>query len=110
MSHVLDRIIEEVHSLSPAERQQLREALDRETDSAAAASKTQPPLRALEQRWLAEHRNEYVGQWVALNGERLIVHGKDARTVYRGAREAGITSPFIVRVEPYDEPSMGGWQ
>ncbi len=106
----MDRIIEKLHSLSPAERQQLREMLDREAVFAVTTSENQLLHRAPEQRWIAEHRDQYIGQWVALDGERLIVHGQDARTVFEAAREAGINVPFIVRVEPYDEPSMGGWQ
>ncbi|MEJ7578666.1 MAG: DUF5678 domain-containing protein [Pyrinomonadaceae bacterium] len=65
--------------------------------------------RAREQQWLLEHREQYMNEWVALNGGHLIAHGHDARAVYRAAREAGIAIPFIVRVEPFDEPSMGGW-
>ena len=68
------------------------------------------PNRALEQRWLAEHREEYLGEWVALQGDRLIAHGHDSREVYRAARSAGIGVPFVIRVETYEEPSMGGWQ
>ena len=32
-------------------------------------------------QWIAEHRNEYVGQWVALDGDRLLAAGPSARIV-----------------------------
>jgi len=106
----LEQILEEARTLSPEERRQLREALDREEASSQSAPAEDGSNRAREQQWVAEHRDEYMGQWIALDGDRLIAHGHDARAVYTSAREAGITVPFVVRVEAYDEPSMGGWQ
>ncbi len=108
MSVTLDRIIEEVRQLPPDEQRQLRELLDREAWRADETS-SQQSSRRREQQWIATHRHEYTGEWVALEGDRLITHGHDARTVYHAAREAGIAVPFIVRVNPLDEPSMGGW-
>jgi hypothetical protein len=55
-----------------------------------------------ELRWLKEHRREYVGQWVALDGDRLVSHGPDARAVYLAAREAGVEIPFVAHVDPPD--------
>ena len=106
----LEQIIDEARSLTPEERQQLREALDHEATSVQRPDmKDQPSNREREQRWVAEHRDEYMGQWVALDGNRLIVHGHDARTVYQAAREAGVIAPFLVRVNPVDELPFGGW-
>lgn len=106
----LEQILEEVRALSPEERRRLRQALDREEATQASASAENGSNRAREQQWVAQHRDEYLGQWIALDGDHLIAHGHDARAVYTSAREAGITVPFVVRVEAYDEPSMGGWQ
>lgn len=106
----LEQILEEARALSPEERKQLREALDREEATQQGALAERSSNRAREQQWVSEHRDEYLGQWVALDGDRLIAHGHDARAVYTSAREAGIRVPFVVRVEAIDEPSMGGWQ
>lgn len=62
-----------------------------------------------ELNWLKAHRDEYVGQWVALDGERLIAHGVDAHKVYQAAREAGLLSPFVEQVLPTDDLPFGGW-
>jgi Family of unknown function (DUF5678) len=35
--------------------------------------------------WLRLHSKEYGGQWVGLNGDRLIAHGPDAQEVYAAA-------------------------
>lgn len=62
-----------------------------------------------EMRWLAEHREEYAGQWVALKGGRLLSHGTDAKAVYQAARKLGIESPVVVQIESSDELPFGGW-
>ncbi|MBA3441467.1 MAG: hypothetical protein H0T92_16535 [Pyrinomonadaceae bacterium] len=106
----IEQLIEEVLSLPPAEQQRLREALDREAHLAQSRqAQDRQLLRADEQRWLAEHKEEYVGQWVAVEGENLIAHGTNARAVYRAARDAGIRVPFLVRVKPADQLPFGGW-
>jgi hypothetical protein len=62
-----------------------------------------------ETQWVKEHRHEYVGQWVALDGERLVSHGTNAREVSEAARAAGVEVPFFTRVEPDEELPFGGW-
>jgi hypothetical protein len=109
-SATLERILDQVKRLTPEERRQLREVLDREAVCVAA-----PPSRGnegrweREQRWLGEHRDEYVGQWVALEGDRLLASGADGRAVYEAAREAGVRAPLVTRVESRDELPFAGW-
>lgn len=101
----LEQIIDEARALSPAEKSKLRQALDRELEQPA-------PLRsrAEESAWIDRHRDEYLGQWVAIEGDTLIAHGPNPREVYLAAREAGTTAPFIERVEKRQGAFMGGWQ
>src|SRR5437867_1303249 len=68
-----------------------------------------PADSARERRWLAERRGEYAGQSVALDGDRLLAHGTDAREVHRAARRSGVRLPLVVRVEPPDQLPFGGW-
>lgn len=65
--------------------------------------------RSREIRWIAEHRNQYANQWVALDGDRLLSHGDNAREVYTRAREFGVNLPFVARVEPEGSLPFGGW-
>lgn len=65
--------------------------------------------RTVEQAWLREHQAEYQGQWVVLEGDRLISHGPDAKAVIEEARAAGITRPFLVQVTLPDDLPWGGW-
>jgi len=58
---------------------------------------------------LEEHRNKYSNQWVALDGDTLLVAGWEAKEVFDGARRSGVSRPLIVRVEPADGPPFEGW-
>jgi hypothetical protein len=61
-------------------------------------------------KWIEDHRAEYLGQWVALVGDRLISHGLDARQVYLAAKAAGVEVPFVERVREEETlPFCGGW-
>ncbi len=62
-----------------------------------------------EMEWLSKHRHEYPGEYVALDGDRLVSHGTDGREVYRQARAAGVKVPFIAHIEPADALPFGGW-
>jgi len=62
------------------------------------------PDSTREFRWLSEHAREYAGQWVALDGDRLIAHGPDARAVYAAANADGAYLPLVTRVEDPDNP------
>lgn len=55
-----------------------------------------------ELRWLTEHRKEYAGQWVALDGDKLIASGPNASLVYEAARESGAALPLVTEVEASD--------
>ena len=54
--------------------------------------------RSLEQTWLDEHRAEYAGAWVALEGASLVAHGASARQVLDAAMSAGYDQPLVVHV------------
>ncbi|MGH9840660.1 MAG: DUF5678 domain-containing protein [Blastocatellia bacterium] len=54
---------------------------------------------SLSVKWLAEHSAEYVGQWVALDEDRLIAHGPDAKEVYAAAEASGAKFPLVTQAE-----------
>jgi hypothetical protein len=62
-----------------------------------------------EQEWLAQHEKEYIGEWVVLDGDRLVGHGADPRPIVAEARLAGVQSPFVHFVAANSDPFMGGW-
>ena len=60
--------------------------------------------------WIAEHRAEYTGQWVAMDADRLVANGSNAKQVYEEALRQGVAVPFLgfVKARP-DGPLWGGW-
>ena len=43
--------------------------------------------------WLAKESRRYAGKWVALNGNRLVVHGPKLAAVKAAAQAAGVSQP-----------------
>jgi hypothetical protein len=104
----LEEIIKEVRDLSTDDQRRLREVLKDLSigDGDDAPYRTHYDERA----WIDAHRQEYMGQWVALDGNHMVAHGKDARTVYDDARAQGVAAPYVERVGPKQENFIGGWQ
>ena len=59
-------------------------------------------------QWIEEHKEEFDGQWVVLDGGKLVSHGNDSKAVYDEARAKGYQSPFMERVKAKVLP-WGGW-
>ena len=68
--------------------------------STSGFRKRPDPAPAME--WLRLHNKEYGGEWVALDGRRLIAHGPDAMEVYAAAEADGAYLPMITYIEPAD--------
>lgn len=92
--------------------------LRKAAEQALPAKPQQPkhPLRVempdstREMQWIKEHKKKYAGQWVALDGDRLLSHGMNAKKVFAAADESGVEDPFFAHLEPAGETAyMGGW-
>lgn len=110
----LEELIESARRLPPEEQKRLRDALDQTAERRASPVPTSPRTyrtHEAERAWIEAHRDEYLGQWVALDGDRLLAHGANAREVAETARAAGVKAPFVERIEPKPETDafMGGW-
>ena len=66
-------------------------------------------IRPDEQEWLVRNGPRYKGQWVAIEGSRLLSHGPDAVEVLKQARAQGVVSPLIMRIPRSPELPWGGW-
>jgi hypothetical protein len=62
-------------------------------------------MRAL--HWIADHAREYKGQWVALDGDRLIAHGANADEVFDAAETYGDDLPLVGFVDDPDKVYAG---
>lgn len=74
-----------------------------------SVSYSTPIDRKREMEWLKENREKFAGEWVALDGNRLLSHGIDAKEVYEAARQEGVEIPFLAQVEPLDQLPFAGW-
>jgi hypothetical protein len=83
-----------------------------------AQDRAQPPhsdngddqTRELRLEWLKSHREEYGGQYVALDDDRLIAVGPNYRIAREKALAAGKTNLFVTYLSKADEMAeMGGW-
>lgn len=59
--------------------------------------------RQREFEWIRTHADQMrrlAGQWVVLEGEELVAHGKNAVRVVATARRKGVAVPLVFYVEP----------
>jgi Family of unknown function (DUF5678) len=102
-----------VQSLPLEDKQRLRQWLIEEELKLALENGSDAAHLSLhrerEMQWLNEHEAEYAGQWLALDGDRLLSHGEDPHKVRAEARTMGVESPFVVFAENPDEFFTGGW-
>ena len=65
--------------------------------------------RELALKWVAENSKEYAGQWVALEGDRLLSSGPGAGDVAKAARALGVKIPSMIRIPVGEELPCAGW-
>ena len=105
----VDEIVEAIHNLPSGEREKIRRTLEKERLEKQKEVEEQVRRFRAAEKWLKEHRAEYLGQWVCLYGDKLIAHGEDGKKVFQLAKEKGIKSPYLVRVIEEPENFVGAW-
>jgi hypothetical protein len=107
-------ILQQIAGLSPAERSELRARLETpqangtqdasQTETPTPPSLNSPGLAEPKDeaafKWINAHSAEYQGQWVALDGDRLLAHGANLTEVATAARTTGVELPLLHLVEP----------
>ncbi len=126
MEHTtLEQAIEVVNSLPTSDRERFekwfrdQERLDTRTNGTLAKqSQGQVLSSTLEERearfqrslrWIEENKAGYLGQWVALDGDRLLAAGADGKQVYAEAIAAGVAVPLLQQINADDALPFGGW-
>ncbi|MGE0131940.1 MAG: DUF5678 domain-containing protein [Blastocatellales bacterium] len=116
-----ENILSLIEQLPSTERAKLDQLLARQKAQQQAQSenvkppldKRVPPAPLPDQkailRWLSEHSHEYAGQWVALDGERLIASGSNREEVRRAANESGAYLPLVTRIPSPDDLPFAGF-
>ena len=108
----LDQIIKSIEQLPTAEQEKIRRWLEDKgaTNGEGHGSQAHTNRSEKSLRWLHENRDKYSGQWVALDGDRLIASGSTAKEVYSKAKAEGVEIPFVELVtEEESRPFTGGW-
>ena len=112
MTPNVEQIIRSIQQLPEPEREKVRQWLEDERTSDETGGDWQAKTGRSEKslRWLNENRQKYLGQWVALDGDRLIASGPTAQGVYAKSKAEGVKIPFVELVtEEEPAPFSGGW-
>jgi hypothetical protein len=113
MQHTANEVIETIRTLPIQEKAKVYEWLDEEKREATQKTRTRENANEQlvrfrkAQEWILKNRQQYMNQWVCLDGDKLIAHGTDALEVHRQAKEAGIEIPYLEQV--VEEEDWGGW-
>jgi hypothetical protein len=108
----VDQIIKSIAQLPAAEQERICRWLEEKGATNGEGQSSQAPANrsARSLRWLHENREKYSGQWVALDGDRLIASGPTAREVYSKAKAEGVEIPFVELVTERESLLFtGGW-
>jgi Family of unknown function (DUF5678) len=116
MSQTADEtLLNQISSLPISEKVKLRALIDDQLKYPAGATngvKFVKPIPVPDpepsMRWMNEHAHEYGGQWVALDGDRLISHGENAEEVFAAADADGAYLPLATYIPPADTPPFVG--
>lgn len=106
-----ESVLAQAQQLPWLDRQRLRQQLaEGEAPPPKAGAKHVPwKDRSREYRWLRKQAREYVGKWVALEGDQLVAAGTSAVAVRDAAVAAGVERPLILQVEDPDGPPFAGF-
>jgi Family of unknown function (DUF5678) len=115
-----ENVLRLIEQLPSTERIRLKELLARRrTLQEAEPAKAKPPLdkrvpcepmkdRTRELKWIEEHKHEYAGQWVALDGDRLIAASPIQQEVWDAIEGDNAKLPLVHRIpSPDDLPYIG---
>src|SRR5262245_59887146 len=111
-----EMILAEIAALPAEEREKLRALLNQQSSPVNGQAATNDFIQPFDTtdtapslRWLAEHRVEFAGQYVARDGDRLLAHGTDPQPVIEAVRASGLNGPFFTYLQPLDALPFAGF-
>ena len=102
-------ILRPLEPLVLPEHQLVRLTLDERSARLSWESTEPVNERREELQWLAGESGPYAGEWVALDGPRLVAHGEKLAAVSAAAKAAGVIEPFFASVPRDKDMPFGGW-
>jgi predicted DNA-binding antitoxin AbrB/MazE fold protein len=106
-------ILRPLEPLALPEHQRVRLTIEDQASPQNGNTSVKNPAQVNERReeflWLANESGPYAGQWVALDGSRLVAHGAKLGTVSEAARAAGVDRPLLTHLPPEGDLPFGGW-
>lgn len=109
----VEDILTQTAQLPLTEQSRLRHLLAQQPQEAPKPPRDRrvPPMPVPDSRqelqWLAEHARAYAGQWVALDGNRLLAYGPHHDEVWAAAEASGVYLPLVTFVEDPDRVYAG---
>lgn len=98
---------ESLEAFADQSRALVRASDERRTSAARQNNRS----RSSELQWLKNHRNgvaEFAGNWIVIEGARLIANRPSYEAARQAALEAGIVRPFITFIPELAEPAFMG--
>jgi hypothetical protein len=113
-AELLNTIKQQSEELTPDEKSQLAHDLleqvkEQEQTQATRRNVVDDGTRQRRLEWLKAHREEYAGQYVALDGDMLVGHGATIGEAHKQAKQNGVQYSFLVRVTSENEVLFAGW-
>lgn len=59
-------------------------------------------------KWLSQNKQQYGGQWIALQGSRLLATGITEKEVYPQIQKGEQPPPLVIKIEQNELP-FAGW-
>ncbi len=118
----VEQVIAEIEQLNPEQQQELFQQLEKrlngvngvspassltpETSPTGSAARGNPLHRdrSREFAWLEKHRAEYIGSWVALEGDQLLHHTPSLKEMFAEANRRDFRDALMVLIETTEGP------
>ncbi|MGH9839526.1 MAG: DUF5678 domain-containing protein, partial [Blastocatellia bacterium] len=112
------KVVEQIAALSAVEQRELWSLVFQAQSSNGAAGRSAADGIVVETasnydhaprlKWMEEHEAEFAGQYIALDGDRLIAHGVDPKEVFAALRAAHPPVPYFGYIPSADAPPTLG--
>lgn len=106
----LTEILREAANLPIAEQRKIVETLQNNLREQSQTADDNAETRRKRLEWLKANREKYAGNYVALDGVRLVGHAPTIREAHEQAKSNGVENPFLVRLESEETVLPAGWQ